>query len=152
MASKSAKRLTNEFKNLSTNPVCNAKVQQEGGNLYKWKVVLPGPKGSAYEDGIFNLSFEFPDNYPFKCPEVKFITPMYHPNIKKDTGEICMDVFANSWAPTQKVSDIIEKLASLLVSPSTESPLEGEIAQEFIKDHKKWEKKVKDFVKKNKGK
>ena len=53
--SKSSKRLTNEFKALSTNPVCNAKVSQEG-SLYKWKVVLPGPKGSAYEDGIFNLS------------------------------------------------------------------------------------------------
>ena len=152
MASKSAKRLTNEFKNLTSNPVYGAKIIQEGGNLYKWKVALPGPKGSAYEDGIFNLSFDFPDNYPFKCPDVKFITPMYHPNVKKDTGEICMDVFANSWSPTQKVCDIIEKLASLLVSPSTESPLEAEIAQEFVSDHKKWEKKVKEFVKKNKGK
>ena len=152
MATKSAKRLTNEFKNLTSNPVYGSKVIQEGGNLYKWKVTLPGPKGSAYEDGIFNLSFDFPDNYPFKCPEVKFITPMYHPNVKRDTGEICMDVFANSWSPTQKVCDIIEKLASLLVSPSTESPLEAEIAQEFVSDHKKWEKKVRDFVKKYKGK
>ena len=151
MASKSSKRLTNEFKSLTTNPVCNSKVTQEG-DLYKWKVVLPGPKGSAYEEGSFTLSFAFPDNYPFKCPDVKFITPMYHPNVKKDTGEICMDVFANSWSPTQKVSDIIEKLASLLVSPSTESPLEAEIAELFVKDHKKWEKNVRDFVKKNKGK
>jgi ubiquitin-protein ligase len=39
-----------------------------------------------------------------------------------------------------------------LVSPSTESPLEAEIAELFIKDHKKWEKNVRDFVKKNKGK
>ena len=150
-SAKSSKRLTNEFKNLTNNPVCNAKVSQDG-SLYKWKVVLPGPKGSSYEDGEFKLSFVFPDNYPFKCPDVKFITPMYHPNIKKDTGEICMDVFANNWSPTQKVCDIIEKLSSLLMSPSTESPLEGEIAQEFISDHKKWDKKVREFVKKNKGK
>ncbi len=47
-----------------------------------------------------------------------------------------MDVFANSWSPTQKVSDIIEKLASLLVSPSTDSPLEAEIAQEFVSEQK----------------
>ena len=152
MASKASKRLTNEFKNLSTNPVHGAKVEQVGDNLYKWKVVLPGPKGSAYEEGLFNLSFEFPVNYPFKYPDVKFITPMYHPNIKKDTGEICMDVFANSWSPTQKVSDIIEKLSSLLMSPSTDSPLEGEIAQEYVSNHSKWEAKVRDFVKKNLGK
>ena len=152
MSAKASKRLTNEFKFLSSNPVCGSKVFQQDGNLFKWKVILPGPKGSPYEEGSFNLSFEFPDNYPFKCPEVKFITPMYHPNVKKETGEICMDVFANSWAPTQKVCDIIEKLASLLASPSTESPLEAEIAQEFQTDHKKWEKKVREFVKKNKGK
>ena len=151
MASKSSKRLTNEFKSLTTSPVCNSTVSQED-SLYKWKVVLPGPKGSAYEDGSFTLSFVFPDNYPFKCPDVKFVTPMYHPNVKKDTGEICMDVFANSQAPTQKVSDISKKLASLLVSPSTDSPLEAEIAELYIKDHKKWEKNVRDFVKKNKGK
>ena len=82
MASKSAKRLTNEFKSLTTTPVCNSKVTQED-SLYKWKVVLPGPKGSAYEDGSFTLSFVFPENYPFKCPDVKFTTPMYHPNVKK---------------------------------------------------------------------
>ena len=151
MASKSSKRLANEFKGLTSAPVCGAKVSQEG-SINKWKVVLPGPKGSAYEDGTFNLSFVFPDNYPFKYPDVKFITPMYHPNIKKDNGEICMDIFANSWSPTQKVRDIIEKLASLLVHPSTDSPLESEIAQEFLKDHKKWEKNVREFVKKHKGK
>ena len=150
MADKSAKRLTNEFKSLTTNEICGAKVIQE--DLHKWKVLLPGPKDSAYEEGTFTLSFVFPENYPFKCPDVKFVTPMYHPNVKKDTGEICMDVFANSWVPTQKVSNIIEKLASLLTSPSTESPLEAEIAELFIKDHKKWEKNVIDFVKKNKGK
>ena len=145
--SKTSKRLTNEFKLLQNEPICGAKISEEG-SLYKRKVVLPGLKGSAYEDGIFNLSFVFPDNYPFKHPDVKFITPMYHPNIKKDTGEICMDVYAKYWSPTQKAKDIIETLASLLVSPSTESPVEAEIVQEFVKDHKKWETNVKEFVKK----
>ena len=150
MQSKSSKRLTNEFRNLSNNPVCNIKIIQVG-DLYKWRIILPGPQGSAYEEGTFNLSFIFANNYPFKCPEIKFITPIYHPNFKKDTGEIG-DLFSKRWSPTQKVRDIIEKLASLLVSPSTESPLEPEIAQEFLDDQKKWEKKVRDFVKNNRGK
>ncbi len=57
---------------------------------------------------------------------------MFHPNIKKDTGEICMNVFATSWSPTQKVSDIIQKLASLLYIPQTSSPLESDIYQEYM--------------------
>lgn len=147
--SKASKRLTNELKNLTSNPVCGAKVNlPDSNNIYKWEVELPGPSGSPFQGGKFKLSFEFPDNYPFKHPEVKFVTKMYHPNIKKDTGEICMDVFANSWSPTQKVSDILEKLATLLVTPSLDSPLEAEIAQEYMKDKSKYEKKVKEFVNK----
>ena len=73
---------------------------------------------------------------------------MYHPNIKRDTGEICMDVFASSWSPTQKVSDIIQKLSSLLASPQTSSPLESEICKEFINNPSAYNKKVKDMVKK----
>ena len=139
-------RIENEFKNLTSNPICGAKVFQEEGNLYKWIVILQGPKGSAYEDGVFNLSFDL-DNYPFKCPVVKFITPIYHPNVKKDIGEICMEVFANNWAPTQNISDIIMKINSLLLCPLIESPLEPEIAQEYATDYKKWETSVREFIK-----
>ena len=146
---KSSKRLDNELKSLSNESVCNAVVEvPDQNNPYKWLVHLPGPQGSPFEGGVFRLSFEFPANYPFKHPEVKFITPMYHPNIKKDTGEICMDVFASSWSPTQKVSDIIQKLSSLLASPQTSSPLESEICKEFINNPSAYNKKVKEMVKK----
>ena len=146
---KSSKRLDNELKTLSQKPVCNAIVEiPDQNNPYKWKVYLTGPSGSPFEGGTFELSFEFPPNYPFKHPEVKFVTPMYHPNIKRDTGEICMDVFASSWSPTQKVGDIIEKLASLLSSPSTSSPLESEICKEFMNNPSAYNKKVKEMVKK----
>ena len=146
---KSSKRLDNELKALSQKPVCNAIVEvPDQNNPFKWMVYLPGPSGSPFEGGTFKLSFDFPANYPFKHPEVKFITPMYHPNIKKDTGEICIDVFASSWSPTQKVADIIEKLASLLTSPSTSSPLESEICKEFMNNPATYNKKVKEMVKK----
>ena len=145
MSSKIIKRIENEYNNLSSNPICGVKINQEYGNLRKWIVTLPGPKGSPYEDGVFNLSFDL-DNYPFRCPNVKFITPMYHPNIKKDTGEICMEVFTNDWTPTQKISDIIIKLASLLVSPLIESPLEPEIAQYYLTDYNNWKKTVREFI------
>ena len=146
MSSKIEKRLSNEFESLSSNPICGAKVSREKGNLYKWKIVLPGPKGCAYEDGLFDISLDL-DNYPFKCPEVKFITPMYHPNIKKDTGEICNEVFANSWAPTEKIKDIITKIVSLILNPLIEFPLEPEIAYEFATNYLEWEKTVREFNK-----
>lgn len=144
---KSTKRLQNEFKNLQTNPVCNCIVElPEENNIHKWQVHMAGPDGTPYEDGAFVISFVFPDNYPFKHPEVKFVTPMYHPNIKKDTGEICMDVFASSWSPTQKVQDILQKLVSLLRNPSTSAPLESEICQEFVNNYSKFCKNARAWV------
>ena len=145
-SNKIAKRLSMEYEKLVSDPICGVKIAKEDGNLYKWKVTLPGPKGSAYEDGLFNLSFDL-DNYPFKCPDIKSITPMYHPNIKKDTGEIGMEVFANNWAPTSTISDIIIKIVFLLFIPLIESQFEPEIAQEYEVDYFQWEKNVRDFVK-----
>jgi ubiquitin-protein ligase len=146
--SKSQKRLENEFKSLTTNPICNCIVElPDPNNIHKWVVHMSGPEGCVYESGVYSISFVFPENYPFKHPDVKFITPMYHPNIKKDSGEICMDVFASSWSPTQKVKDILEKLVSMIKSPSTDSPLEPEICQEFMNNHAQFEKKVKMWIK-----
>ena len=55
-------------------------------------------------------------------------------------------------APTQKVCDISEKLASLLVSPSIDSPLESEIAQEFQTVIKNGKKALEILLTKSKGK
>lgn len=45
------------------------------------EAVIPGPKGSPYEDGLFKLSIQFGEQYPFRPPTFKFVTPVYHPNI-----------------------------------------------------------------------
>ena len=77
---------------------------------------------------------------------------MYHPNIKKETGEICLNVFSKDWVPTMKLSDIIEKIISLLLYPNFEFPVEEEIANEYQNNYEKWKNNVKEFNKKYHGK
>ena len=139
-----------DYTKLISKPNFGVKVIVEEGNFNKWNIILPGPKFSAYEDCDFNISFEF-ENYPFRCPEVKFITPIYHPNIKKDTGEICMNAFYKDWTPTMTVLNIIEKIVSILAFPSIESPIEYEIAKEYSQNYNQWKNKVKEYNEKYKG-
>ena len=142
-------RLKKELNQLTDNPICGSTVLlEEENNIRKWIVCVKGPVETPYEGGNFKLKFDFPDNYPFKPPEVKFITTMYHPNIKKDTGEICLDVFANGWLPTQKCSEILEKIISIIKLPSSSSPLEPDIANEFSNNYEQFCSNVKSFTKK----
>ena len=143
------RRLMGEFKQLSTDTICDSTVLLENeGDLSKWLILMQGPKETPYENGLFKLKFTFPDNYPFKAPDVKFGTTVYHPNIKRDTGEICQDVFASSWAPTQKVADILTKIVSMLRSPQTSTPLEPDICNEYLNNNTQFTKNAKEYTNK----
>ena len=75
------------------------------GNLYRWKATITGPKNTPYEDGIFNISITFPNDYPSHGPELKFINKIYHLNVdhKNDIGHICLNTL-NSWRTSGKVN------------------------------------------------
>jgi ubiquitin-conjugating enzyme E2 D/E len=147
MNSKAAMRLKNEFNSLSNEPICNSTVILENDeSLFSWVVIMQGPEDTPYEGGIFKLQFKFPDNYPFKAPEVKFLTCTYHPNIKLDSGEICQDIFASSWAPTQRVQDILEKIVTMLREPATSTPLENDICNEYTSNRDQYNKNARDYT------
>ena len=99
--------------------------------LTLWHVIIDGPDGSPFVGGKFTVSIDFQDNYPFKCPNVKFLTKIYHPNVKTDTGEICDEMLKNVWVPTLDARYIISTLQDLIANPTTDSPLEAEIANQF---------------------
>jgi len=149
-SNKASIRLKNEYNLLVKNPKFNSTVVLEKEDqLDKWIVLMQGPADSPYEAGVFRIEFKFPDTYPFKAPEVKFLTSIYHPNIQLSTGEICQDIFSSSWSPTQKVVDILEKLVSMLKDPSTSNPLESDICNEYLNDRKTFEQKAREYTIKN---
>ena len=55
------------------------------------RIEITGPENSPYESGIFELDLSITDRYPFEPPKLRFITPIYHPNIDS-TGRICLDL------------------------------------------------------------
>ena len=93
------KRLIKELKLLKTDPPENISAGQVGSDLFNWVGVIIGPQGTPYENGIFRVSINFPTDYPFKPPHVKFITKVFHPNISFETGAICLDILKDKWTP-----------------------------------------------------
>ena len=59
--------------------------------LKSMRLEITGPENSPYENGIFELDLSITDRYPFEPPKLRFITPIYHPNIDS-TGRICLDL------------------------------------------------------------
>lgn len=96
-------RLNKELSDLTQNPPEGAAVSLIGNSIATWRLDVTGPAGTPYEGGHFVLNITVPDNYPFKPPAVAFQTRIFHPNVSREDGKICADVYENSWAPTLNV-------------------------------------------------
>mmetsp|Transcript_13037 Transcript_13037/g.22012 ORF Transcript_13037/g.22012 Transcript_13037/m.22012 type:complete len:132 (+) Transcript_13037:42-437(+) len=131
MAAKQHKRLSKEMMDFNNDPVPGVEIKLVNDQITKWNVIIDGPEDSPYKGGKFTVNIDFSDNYPFKCPKLLFVTKIYHPNIKTDTGEICQQAIQNSWVPTLNANFIVKMLIELLQNPNSENPMENNIASEL---------------------
>ena len=133
------KRLTNEISNLRTEP--NEAVLHLGPStdedLFTWEAVLKGPRdqSSPYAGGLWLLSLQIPPNYPLAPPKVRFVTPICHPNVHFQTGEICLTLLTTEhWAPSYTLSSVMSAIQQLLTDPGLDSPLNVDIANLYRED------------------
>ena len=89
MAARQQKRLSKELGDFTKDPIPGVEIRLVNDQVTNWHVIIDGPADTPYFGGKFTVGIDFTDNYPFKCPKILFITKIYHPNIKTDTGEIC---------------------------------------------------------------
>ena len=90
---------------------------------------------------MFELLINFPEDYPFKPPKIKFTTKVYHCNINAEGG-ICLDILKDQWSPALTISKVLLSISSLLCDCNPEDPLVGDIAREYKTDRKTHDAKV----------
>ncbi len=111
----------------------------------QWNAILEGPKETPFEGGSFALSMEFPADYPIRPPTVKFVTPVYHPNVTKDGG-ICLNLLKEDWKPLITVPALLSSIRLLLQTPNMEEALNMEVVEEYRKDPKSWEATAREWT------
>ncbi|XP_071624437.1 ubiquitin-conjugating enzyme E2 T isoform X2 [Heliangelus exortis] len=86
-----ASRLKRELSLLATEPPPGITCWLEAPQLGQLRAQILGGVDTPYEKGIFTLEIVVPERYPFEPPKIRFLTPIYHPNIDS-AGRICLDV------------------------------------------------------------
>jgi ubiquitin-conjugating enzyme E2 D/E len=130
-------RIQRELKLLLSDPPDNCSAGPVEDDIFHWEGTIMGPTDTVYEGGIFNLDIQFPSNYPFKPPKVRFLTKIYHPNINSG-GFICLDIFKENWSPALTISKVLLSLCSLLTDPNPDDPLVVDIADEYVNNREKY--------------
>jgi ubiquitin-conjugating enzyme E2 C len=113
------------------------------------QATIVGPNDTVYENQKYRLSVEFPNNYPYTAPTVKFLTPCFHPNIDVSTGALCLDILKEKWSALYDVRTILLSIQSLLSEPNNESPLNCQAAG-LWKNQEEYKKFLVQFYEKNK--
>tara|TARA_B100000902_G_scaffold5595_1_gene7311 strand:+ start:8933 stop:9376 length:444 start_codon:yes stop_codon:yes gene_type:complete len=141
----SLKRINKELLELQKDPPLNCSAGSIGDNLLKWEATIIGPPESCYEGGVFKLSIEFPENYPFKPPKVAFMTRIYHPNINR-SGSICLDILNKNWSPALTASKLLLSISSLLTDPNPDDPLDVRAANLYKDDIETFKKTARAYT------
>lgn len=84
---------------------------------------IKGPDGTPFEGHYFQIDLQIPQGYPIDPPIAKFLTPIFHPNIKFKQGEICLDILKAEWTPAWGIQTLCTAVQLLLSEPVPDSPL-----------------------------
>ncbi len=141
----SANRIQKELSLFITDPPDNCSAGPVDDDIFHWEGTIMGPTETVYEGGVFNLDIQFPKNYPFKPPKVRFQTKIYHPNINSG-GFICLDIFKDNWSPALTISKVLLSICSLLTDPNPDDPLVVDIADEYVNEREKYNETAKTWT------
>lgn len=111
-----------------TSPTPGISAFPAGATMTTWTATLLGPTGTPYANLTLKLTLNFPDNYPYAPPDVKFVTPIYHPNVDM-AGRICLDILkpataggssegGGAWSAVLNTGAVLLSIQSLLGEPN----------------------------------
>ena len=141
-----SKRIESELEEIIKTPPENVSAGSvDKNNLNHWTATIMGPRDSPFQGGIFQLEIVFPKKYPFKPPQVRFTTPIYHMNINQH-GAICLDILNTSWSPVLTITKVLLSICSLLTDPNPDDPLDQNLANLYKQDQAEYNRRARIYT------
>ncbi|CAF1397763.1 unnamed protein product [Adineta steineri] len=126
-------------------PLCYAEPKDPSKDMIHWIGWIEGADETPYTGGKFHLTMDFPTDFPFKPPRVKFLTLIYHPNISTE-GVICLDILHSQWSAALSVRTLLISLSSLLNDPNPDHGLNKDALQLYRTDKEKYKEIAKQWT------
>ena len=125
-----------------------------GNNYFKWRVTMFGPEDSPYKGGIFTIQIIFPEDYPKRGAEFKFMNKIYHLNVDPKNGHISLNSL-NEWRYTGKVmgkkvygvKQALFDIFYLFYNQGIDSPYSDEMAVQYRDKPEKFNKLAQEWTK-----
>jgi len=145
-------RIKRELEMLALDPGPGVSAWPLEDNMMNLEAQIQGPQDSPYSEGTYSLSVQITDRYPFEPPRVRFLTPIYHPNIDSD-GRICLDTLKmqpqGTWSPSVNINTLLLTIRMLMQTPNADDGLVPEITEEYKRDVTMWRRKALEHTRKN---
>ncbi|KAL4942329.1 ubiquitin-conjugating enzyme/RWD-like protein [Aspergillus oleicola] len=86
-------------------------------------ILLAGPQGTPYSQGLWRLHLKLPEDYPKSPPKATFKTRIWHPNVEESSGAVCVDTLKRDWKSCLTLRDVLVTVSCLLIYPNPDSAL-----------------------------
>ncbi|KAJ8521723.1 hypothetical protein ONZ45_g1627 [Pleurotus djamor] len=126
------RRVNREIADCKNDKTSGIKIEMIDESPFHLKGSFPGPEGTPYAGGHFDIDIVIPESYPFQPVKMKFITKVYHPNVSSASGAICLDILKDAWSPVLTLKSTLISLQSLLCSPEPNDPQDAEVAKHYM--------------------
>ena len=112
-------------------------------NLMLWEYGIPGKKGTPWENGMYRGQMIFKDDFPSTPPKVKFVPPLFHPNVYP-SGTVCLSLLdeEKDWRPAITIKQLLLGIQDLLNDPNIKDPAQAEAYTCYCQNRTEYEKRV----------
>lgn len=105
------------------------------------------PKSNIYNQRAFRIEMVLTQTYPMDPPKIRFLTPVYHPNVGKD-GSFCTELLQKqcSWTPTTSLVDVLNAVVKHIDEPNLDYAVSVELGRQYRENPVEFQNAANDYV------